>query len=172
MLSRTESVMPEVELRYRLIKALHLGGGYRFMYKRDGDGEFENAHRVFFDAKVRWLIATMGMCVRMRLQDNFEWTKKGERKDTPSLRTAVGATYRAWDTVRPFLTGEHFLALDSANAAPTRKWRVTMGAELRWSPLDWEAYYRLDIPVDDEDEARIHIVGLTMFMDIDSLLTP
>ena len=47
-MSQVQSIMPELELRYKPIKPLSMKIGYRYVYERTKNDDFEPAHRYHF----------------------------------------------------------------------------------------------------------------------------
>lgn len=166
--SRLKSVMPEAEVGYRLWKHQSLAVGYRLSYRRTRHEVFEWAHRGYADLNSRLLkVGDVRLGHRLRLQDEFDWTRKGRLKDEPTLRNAIKIDYRGWELVRPFTSAEHFLALDTWEEGATRKWWFTTGLQLAAKPFEWELFYRLELLADTTGDPRTHIVGLAAYFETD-----
>jgi uncharacterized protein DUF2490 len=165
--SRIERFMPEAAIDYQLVKPLTIGTGYRVIYARNGDGDFEIAHRVHVQAALSFKVKPLGakLKYRLRLQDRFE-RHVGEPTDhEPTLRNALELSYVAWKPLKPFLSAEHYLALDELAEDPTRRWKFMLGVQHEIGFAELELYYRLDVPVGTDDPNR-HMIGLGAHLDI------
>jgi hypothetical protein len=164
--SRIERWMPELAISYELVKPLTIGAGYRLIYARNGRGEFEIAHRVHLQAALSLELKPLGVKLkyRSRLQDRFE-RRVGEPTDhQPTLRNALELSQTSWGCLRPFISGEHYLSLDELADSPTRRWKFMLGVEEEVGAAELELYYRLDVPVAQDDPNR-HMIGLGMRLD-------
>jgi hypothetical protein len=160
---RVERWLPEAGLSYELLKALDIGAGYRLSYARNAQGDFESAHRVHLQAVLSFKLKPLHtrLQYRLRLQQRWERTL-GEPTDyEPTLRNALELSYTHWKPLLvPFVSAEHYLALDSLADAPTRRWRAMLGVQHEFGLATWELYYRLDVPGDD-DPTR-HMLGSSL----------
>lgn len=165
--SRIERWMPEAAIGYEIAKPLTLGAGYRLIYARNTSGDFEIAHRVHLQAAVSFKLKPLGskLKYRLRLQDRFE-RRVGEPTDhQPTLRNAIELSHTTWTLLEPFLSAEHYLALDELADHPTRRWKFMLGVQHQVGPAELELYYRLDVPVGNDDPNR-QIIGLGMRVDL------
>lgn len=165
--SRIERWMPEAAIDYQLVKPLTIGTGYRLIYARNDSGDFEIAHRVHVQAGLSSKVKPLGakLKYRLRLQDRFE-RHVGEPTDhEPTLRNALELSYTAWKPLKPFISVEHYLALDELEDQPTQRWKFMLGAQHEIGLAELELYYRLDVPVGSDDPNR-HMIGLGMRFDI------
>lgn len=165
--SRVERWLPEATIEYRLVKPLTLGAGYRSSYARNGRGEFELAHRVHVQAGLGFKLKPMGakLKYRLRLQDRFERNEGEPTEHQPTLRNALELSYTDWQLLRPFISAEHYLALDELVEEPTRRWKFILGVQHDWGPVGLELYYRLDLRVANDDPNR-HMIGLGMRLEL------
>ena len=165
--SRIERWMPEVGVGYEIIKPLTVAGGYRLIYSRNSRGDFEIAHRVHLQAALSFTLKPIGskLKYRLRLQDRFERNVGEPTEHQPTLRNALELSYTEWTLIRPFISGEHYLALDDWDGDPTRRWRLMLGVRREFGPAELELYYRLDVPVGSDDPNR-HMIGLGMRVDL------
>jgi Protein of unknown function (DUF2490) len=165
--SRIERWMPEATIGYELVKPLTIGTGYRLIYARNASGDFEIAHRVHLQGALSFKLKPLGarLKYRLRLQDRFE-RHVGEPTDhQPTLRNALELSHTAWAFLNPFISGEHYLSLDELEDNPTRRWKLVLGVQQEVAAAELELYYRLDVPVGNDDPDR-HMIGLGMRLDI------
>jgi hypothetical protein len=165
--SRIERWLPEVAIGYEIVKPVTIGAGYRLIYARNGSGEFELAHRLHVQGALSFKLKPLSAKLeyRLRLQDRFE-RNVGESTDHhPTLRNALELSYTAWDLMTPFVSGEHYLALDELANNPTRRWKFMLGVQYNIGVAQLELYYRRDVQGDSNDPNR-HIVGLGLRFDI------
>jgi hypothetical protein len=165
--SRVERWLSEAALGYQLVKPLTLGTGYRLIYSRNGRGEFEVAHRVHLQARLRLALKPLGSKLeyRLRLQDRFEREVRAPAEHQWTLRDALELTYTEWKVLKPFISAEHYLALDELSDAPTRRWKFMLGVQHDWGPAGLELYYRLDVLVAGDDPNR-HMIGLQVDLEL------
>ncbi len=165
--SRVERWLPEVAIGYELGKPLTIAAGYRLIYARNGRGDFEIAHRGHVQAALSFKLKPLDakLRFRLRLQDRFE-RNVGEPTDhRPTLRSALELSHTGWAFMRPFISGEHSLALDELADRPTRRWRMMVGAQREVGLAQLELYYRLDVRVGNDRPNR-HMIGLGMRLDL------
>jgi hypothetical protein len=165
--SRIERWMPEAAIGYEIIKPLTVAGGYRLIYSRNSRGDFEVAHRVHLQAALSFKLKPIGskLKYRLRVQDRFERNVGEPTEHQTTLRNALELSYTEWTLIRPFISGEHYLALDDWDGDPTRRWRLMLGVQREIGPAELELYYRLDVPVGTDDPNR-HMIGLGMRVDL------
>jgi hypothetical protein len=158
-----QSWLPEAQIFYEPWKHLTLGTGYRLIYERNGQGDFEVAHRLHVQAGLSFKIAPIHtkLKYRLRLQDRFERTVGEPTEHQPRLRNALELSYTHWSFASPFVSVEHYLALDHLSDDPTRRWRFMLGLEHEIGPAELGLYYRLDVRVNDTDPNR-HMLGVGM----------
>jgi hypothetical protein len=165
--SRIERWMPEVAIGYEIVKPLTIGTGYRLIYARNGRGDFEIAHRLHVQAALSFKVKPLGAKIkyRLRLQDRFERHVGEPTEHESTLRNALELSHTAWAILKPYISGEHYLALDELGDHPTRRWRFMLGVQHPIGAAELEVYYRLDVPVGNDDPNR-HMIGFGMRLDI------
>lgn len=154
------SLLPGLALRYRLLPQLSLGTGYRFNYDRNRSGVFRAKQRVHVDVSSRWRGSAWQVKGRLRFQEQWRETRRGEIRHRPSLRGLMQAKWQVVPTVASFLSAEHFLALEKLSSTQSRKWRLGFGAQWETALVEVQASYRLDIPIAVEEGERAHILTL------------
>jgi hypothetical protein len=161
--SEVQSWLPEAQIFYEPWKHLTLGSGYRLIYERNGQGDFEVAHRLHVQAGVSFKITPLHtkLKYRLRLQNRFERTEGEPTEHQPRLRNALELSYTHWSFASPFVSAEHYRALDDLSDEATRRWRFMLGLEHEIGPAELELYYRLDVRVNDADPNR-HMLGVGM----------
>jgi hypothetical protein len=159
--SRVQSWLPEAQIFYEPWKHLTLGSGYRLIYERNELDDFEVAHRLHVQAGLSFKIPPIHtkLRYRLRLQDRFERTQGEPTEHQPRLRNALELSHTRWSFASPFISAEHYLALDRLSDEPTRRWRFMLGLEHESGPAEVELYYRLDVRVNDADPDR-HMLGI------------
>jgi hypothetical protein len=163
-LIRLRSLTPEAAISYRLSKHHSLSIGYRLSYRRSKGNDFEWAHRGHLDLNSWVKIGEIRLRHRLRFQEEFDWTKKGQLKDEPILTNRVKTDYRRWDYIRPYLSAEHFLALDTWSHGWTRKWQLATGVEIISQSLEWDVFYQLELPVNSSKQQPLtHVLGLAVY---------
>jgi len=166
-LSRIERWMPELAIGYEIGRPLTIGAGYRLIYARNARGDFEIAHRLHLQAALSFKLKPLGakLKYRLRLQDRFERQVGEPTEHQPTLRNALELSHTAWAFLKPFVSGEHYLSLDELEDSPTRRWKFMLGVQHEVGAAELELYYRLDVPVGNDDPNR-HMIGLGMRIDI------
>ena len=133
--SDIESISPDVHIRYRLLKYLRIGGGYRFIIeplKRDGATRVDLSHRFYGDVILRntFKKQRITLSYRLRYQEQIV-TRKGVR-DTVRFRHTVrnklqfDLRIKKW--AKPFLNAEVFIRFGDPDGY-LHKWRVGTGAK-------------------------------------------
>lgn len=157
-ISRVDSVMPEWAVTYRLWKWLRTGVGYRLQYTRDGDGEMVLRHRFHGAVRARQDVGDFRMQYRLQYQEQLRPGANDQLRHTIRNRAEVG--YRHFKPWLPGVSVESFHAIDDGDAIHLDKVRITAGVE--YARKDWsvELYYRAEVPVADEMDPTVHIMGL------------
>jgi len=163
--SRVGAVLPEAGLQYRLAKWLRVGGGYRLQYARDDDtDEFEVRHRVQAHARVRHDVDPVRLEYRLMYQEAFQVDAIDRSRHT--VRNRVSLAYRALKPWVPAAEAEAFIGVDDGDPVHVDKVRFTLGASHQSKAREIEAYYRIEVPVEDRMEPTLHILGLGMYFDL------
>jgi len=165
--TRIERWMPEVSIGYQIIKPLTIGAGYRLIYSRNSSGDFEIAHRVHVQAALSFKLKPLGskLRYRLRLQDRFERNVGEPTEHQPTLRNALELSYTDWALLQPFVSAEHYLALDELDTEPTRRYKFMLGLQRDIGAAQLEVYYRLDVPGSNDDPKR-HMIGVGMRLEL------
>lgn len=159
--SRVESLMPEVEVRYDLAKWFQIAGGYRLQYMRDGDGDLVVRHRFHGDGSLQYDLGDVRLEYRLRFQQQLRPSSNDTTRQT--LRNRGEISYRGHKRWTPAVGGELFHALGDGETIQFDKYRVTVG--LDYDRKDWEVgvFYRIEVPVNvpvGDIEATLHILGV------------
>lgn len=162
--SRFQSLMPEVELRYGPAKWLRLGAGYRLQYTRDGDGDLVVRHRFHGDGSLRHDLGDVRLDYRLRFQEQVRPGANDPSRHT--LRNRARVSYRGVKRWTPELGGELFHAIDDGDTIHLDSYRLIVG--VAYDRKDWEvgAFYGLEVPVADTTEPTIHILGLGYYREL------
>ena len=96
-ISQIQSIMPEVELRYKPLKPLSLKIGYRYIVERSKSGNFEPAHRYHFQLSTSKKFSVIKVGYRIRYQekheeDEFDYTNRLRNKFSLSMDTGTQLT--------------------------------------------------------------------------------
>lgn len=136
-MSHVQSVMPEVELRYKPLKYLSMKIGYRYVYERTKHDDFEPAHRYHFQISTGKKLGSVKIGYRLRYQekheeDEFDYTNRLRNKFSIALDT---------DTAfEPILFTELFSDI-RAIPVDSSKFRLGLG-------LDTDVHKRMKLSVD------------------------
>lgn len=160
-----DSVLPNVRLKYQLLVPLSLTVGYRFKYQSDGEEAYETRHRFSFDIAGKYQVKALKLNLRLRVQDQMRETSKGKTRHKPTFRTRVGAKWAAWESLTPWVSAEHSLALNETSGEATRKWRSSLGLNWKLRTYQFGVFYRFDLQVADKDDLNTHILGLKLAFD-------
>ena len=104
-ISQTESIMPEFELRYKPIKPLSMKIGYRYIYERTKNDDFEPAHRYHIQLSTGKKFGSVKVGYRLRYQEKHE---EDEFDFTSRLRNKLSFTLDTDTAVEPVLFAEVF----------------------------------------------------------------
>lgn len=160
--SRVGAVMPELGLRVQIAKWLRTGGGYRFEYERDGDGELVVRHRFEIHARARTDIGRLRIELDGRLQEQLRPGAKNEHRHL--VRDRLDASWRGLKPWIPLTSLTLFHPLDGGGAID-KAWITVGGAHLR-GPREFEVFYRLEWPIRDPNDPMLHIVGAAFHTDL------
>ena len=125
-ISQVESVMPELELRYKPFKPLSMKIGYRYIYERTKNGDFEPAHRYHFQVSTGKKFGPVKIGYRMRYQEKHE---EDEFDYTNRLRNKFSLTFDTDTSLEPVVFAETFSDL-RAIPIDSSKFRIGLGLEM------------------------------------------
>ena len=123
-ISQVESIMPEFELRYKPIKPLSMKIGYRYIYERTKNDDFEPAHRYHFQVSTGKKFGSVKVGYRLRYQEKHE---EDEFDFTNRLRNKVSLSIDTDTAVKPVLFAETFSDL---KAIPIDSSKIRLGTGL------------------------------------------
>lgn len=163
--SRTSEILVDAEVRYRIVRGLRLGVGYRAGYERDGDGDLMWRHRLHGDLEPRADIGHTRFSYRLRFQE--KWRPGSRDAERASVRNRLEVSYRGWSPWVPQISGELFHALGGLTAPELSKIRVTLGTAFKLDERsDLEVFYRIELSNADQADPTLHILGLSYQYDL------
>lgn len=157
-ISRLESVMPELAASWAIERWLRLGGGYRFSMESNKKGELEPAHRLHVQSQFGGDLGPVELGYRLRFQEGLESDDELETRHT--FRNRIGLDIDTDTLVTPGLSAELFTRMWDKEPVEQKKVRFSTGLEIRpHKAHEIELQYRYQLPLDDPDDPREHIVG-------------
>lgn len=164
--SRGSLFGPQVGATLRLKKRLRVGAGYRYERRRIG-GSLRNAHRLHFDLSLKRKFGRARLGYRLRFQERFRDRASGASDVRGALRNRLSLGIDTDSLFTPGVSVEFFTGLHGRHSGPLRKVRLTLSARFDVDPVVLEAYYRVQIPVDQPGDPTEHIIGLSVRFDVD-----
>ena len=125
-ISQIQSAMPELELRYKPIKPLSMKIGYRYIYERTKNGDFEPAHRYHFQVSTGKKFGSVKVAYRLRYQEKHE---EDEYDYTNRLRNKFSIAIDTDSHVEPVIFAEVFSDI-RAIPVDSSKFRLGTGIEI------------------------------------------
>ena len=125
-ISQIHSVMPELELRYKPIKPLSMKIGYRYIYERTKNSDFEPAHRYHFQVSTGKKFGSVKAGYRLRYQEKHE---EDEYDYTSRLRNKFSIAIDTDSHVEPVIFAEVFSDI-RAIPVDSSKFRLGTGIEI------------------------------------------
>jgi len=160
-ISRVSAAMPEVVAQYRVQPWLRFYAGYRYAYKRRGNGDFEHAHRVHADARFIVRPGPARVDYRLRYQELAR-----SRPNRHTLRNRLSASVKAPYNLIPFAAFELFHRLDQGDTVHLHKERLTVGSGFTVGDVELAAFYRAEFAQNDPTDPSLHILGLGFGYDL------
>lgn len=157
-LARADSLLSGLAVRYQFLPELSLGTGYRFNYDRNQEGDFRAKQRIVLELAGKLKADAWSVKARVRVQEQWRKTRKGETRHRPSLRNLLQLKWQLIPQLAPFASVEHFLALEKLASTQTRKWRLGLGVQWAVAAVELHASYRQDIAIAEEEGETAHIV--------------
>ena len=136
-ISQIQSVMPELELRYKPIKPLAMKIGYRYIYERTKNGDFEPAHRYHFQVSTGKNFGSVKVAYRLRYQEKHE---EDEYDYTNRLRNKFSIAIDTDSQIEPVVSAEVFSDI-RAIPVDSSKFRLGTGFEM-------DVYKGMNVSVD------------------------
>lgn len=158
-ITRVASVMPEVGIQREVTRWFRAVVGYRFIYRRENDGDMNWGHRLFADAKFRARIRMFRLQYRARIQGQWLDEKESRYKLRNELEAKL-KVFRKWD---PYAAAELFNRLDDDDETfGADKLRLTIGTQRDLGKKQAiDVYYRVQLPRRDSSDPVEHIAGLS-----------
>jgi hypothetical protein len=156
-LSRFLAFVPELTLRYRATTWLRVGGGYRFEYERDNDGELVVRHRVSADARVRLDLDPLRVDHRLMLVEQYRPSSNDQYRTV--LRNRTELRLRAWQRWTPSIGAELFHALGDLDMVAYDRLRLTGGLAYDRGDHELSVFFRVELHTDPADDTD-YILGL------------
>jgi predicted porin len=132
--SKLSSVLAELDLSYRVVKFLDLGGKYR--YEKLQLSEQHNVNRFNVYAKLRYRQKSIRLSYRLMYQHEYVGYKTREKGSVPNkmVRHKILASYNIKDwNLKPDLSVEYFHPLNYSLGVYKQKLRVSAGLEYRFN---------------------------------------
>jgi hypothetical protein len=155
--SRFLAFLPELSLRYRAATWLRVGGGYRFEYERNNDGELVVRHRVSADARLRLQLDPMRVDYRLMLVEQYRPSSNDQYRTL--LRNRVELRLGAWQRWTPSIAGETFHALGDLDTVVYDRLRLTAGVAHDRGDHELTMFIRVELHADATDDTD-YILGL------------
>jgi len=148
-------VMPEAALGVRLTGWLRLSVGYRYAWVNDNNPD--SRHRLHGEARFGDSVGHFRWVTRVR----YQATLRDGRDTRHTLRGLFGVGIPNSSPVMPYLSMELFTDIDAYYGFSNRAWRGTAGIEIETRRHTLDLYYRLEIPMNDDRDPTLHIIGLS-----------
>lgn len=152
--------LTDVSAEARVADAWRLGMAYRFGTKAD-DGRDRFAHRVLVEGRAKAEVGRLRLDWRERYQVRLPTADDGLRH---VVRSRVRGSLDLDIPFMPRVAVEPFLALGDGDGngkgVGLDKVRFTLGIRYRRKPFDVGLSYRLEEPVRDRTDARLHVLSL------------
>lgn len=155
--SRFQSFLPELSVRYRVKKWLRVGSGYRFEYERNKDGDLVVRHRVTADARLRATPGPLRLDHRLMLVEQFRPASKDQYRTF--VRNAITVSYRQARPWVPAVSAEVFHALGDLDQLAYDRLRLTAALAHVREKDAIEVFLRLQVHADPMAES-LYIIGL------------
>lgn len=155
--SRFLAFLPELTLRYRAATWLRVGGGYRFEYERNNDGELVVRHRVSADARMRLELDPVRVDHRLMLVEQYRPSSNDQYRAL--LRNRIELGLGAWQRWAPSLAAELFHALGDLDTVAYDRLRLTAGVAYDRGDHELTMFVRAELHADPTDDTD-YILGL------------
>lgn len=159
-ISSFQSVMPEIELRYKPIKMISIKLGYRYIYEKNKNDRFDPAHRYHIQLSTNKKIGMAKLSYRIRYQEKHE---EDEFDYTSRLRNKLSIQLDTGSKYEPVLFTESFTDIASSTV-DISKYRIGLGVAYAFRK---KMNLRLDYIFQREDRKdRIHLLRIKYRMNI------
>lgn len=160
-------VLTDAGVQARLNDTFRLGTAYRFGTKAD-DGAWPYSHRWVVDAKARFEHQDLRIDWRERYQIRLPAADKGPRH---RIRSRVRASLDIKGPITPRIAAEPFLLLGDGDGEGDgiglSKIRFDAGFRYRNKPFDVDVLYRMEEPIRDRTDNRLHVINVGFTWNID-----
>lgn len=148
-------VMPELALAFRATDWLRLSVGYRYSWVNDNNPD--SRHRVHGELRFGDNVGFFQWVTRVR----YQATIRDGRPTRHTLRGLFGVGVRNDSPVTPYVSTEVFTDIERVYGFSHRAWRGTAGLEIGTKRHTVDVYYRIEIPLNDDRDPTLHILGLS-----------
>jgi hypothetical protein len=154
-ISHAGRVLSEGVLAVRVTDWLRLSVGYRYTWVNDNSPD--SRHRVHGDARFGDSVGHFTWVTRVRYQAGI----RDGRPTRHTLRGLFGVGIRNDSPVTPYVSTEVFTDVGHGDGPVQRAWRGTAGVEIATKRHALDVYYRIEIPLNDDRDPTLHILGLS-----------
>jgi hypothetical protein len=165
-LTRVETLLSDLSLRYTPIRWLRLAVGYRFAVASNDDNEHQLRHRVNVSVGTRHRFRPLILRFRLRYQEEARVEDEEDTEWVHTARFRIEAQVRHVPVIDPFVGIEAFVRIaDDDGAFILRKLRGTLGFSFEASVVEVGLAYRLEGDLIERSLAHIILVSWTFDID-------
>jgi hypothetical protein len=161
---KARTLFPELTVKYNIAKWAYVSLDYRFVSKREDNGNYMGANRLNINAKVKNRLDRLGYALRIRYQMSSSTGASSSYNSDfdEALRFKPELSYDLKNSINPG-TGVFGKRID--------KFRYTLGTDLELDgPHEFSFFVRLDQKINSNNNSKKCIVGINYQLDLNKLL--
>lgn len=158
-ISSFDNIKTDLEASWKVASWLRTGTGYRFTLEADDDDGLEREHRFHLQGQPKKSLGPVDVSYRLRFQEGLEF--KDEWEFEHEFRNRLSVDIDTDTDVTPGVSFEAFTIVLGDEPIVQDKLRLTSSVEVQPNKRHvGELFYRMEIPLEDEDDLLEHIVGI------------
>jgi len=172
---KARTLFPELTVKYNIAKWAYVSVDYRFVSKREDNGNYLGANRMNINAKVKNRHDRWSYALRIRYQMSSSTGASGSYNSDfdEALRFKPQLSYDIKNSIfTPFFALEGFYNPGTGVFGKRiDKFRYTLGTDLEIDgPHEFSFFIRLDQKINSNNNRKKYIVGISYQLDLNKLL--
>ena len=152
-----DELLTDLSVQARHLSFLHVAGIYRLAFDKWED--VRHKHRFAIDLTFR--AKSEGIKFRLRHRQTLRLPGP-DVKLKHVLRWRAKLAFPNESPLEPYLSAEPFMVANPEAPIRPDKLRLTAGTGFELGESEWSVYYRFEQPLADDNDPRLHIVGVSL----------
>ena len=157
-------IMPDIAVRYRVVRWFRVTGGYRFIIEPlddNGTKFIDLWHRIYADALFRHRMRPVTLSYRIRFQEQFGSPRGGGGMTyIHTIRNRGKVAFDLGKGFETYIAGEFFIRINDPDGI-WHKWRATAGLNYAYKAHEVGILMRGEGKLNNNNDPTLNILGLS-----------